>query len=953
MTSRNWRNFGGINQYEKNNNVSFNNLTADNLIVKNPYVGNFTISGELVVNKNTIFNSDLNFNGNIDVRNDSVFRSNLIVKQNLTVEGTLNLDKNIRVDDSIYVNNNIYIGNDNHQPNIFLNSTNNKLGLNVSAPTATLDISGGAGDINTLKMKSGDPNNVNVISINNSNRGITVFTDVNKNAIQFWNTIPMINPKQLDNQSILNNSRENASITYDSTGNITLDCSNNTFIASDITIGSSGGNPASHLLNETALILESSYNEYLYNYYETNKSLYNSGSALTLLSATDSSSNVGINLVNKSKKGMSINGGDYINDITRSVGTINLFDVCGESFPVQMSVSGINKGHLKTTTGFNTIKPDVDNYSLCVNGPIKITHDEIHMIKDVDFQVNFVVSSNKNKQFAIMAGYQKSYSNTIDILYTINGGKTWLKSNFSDISNNFFLNKGYIYTDSDNYHHCFLCGTYGASGFWLKSKFDYSGTGLIWTSGSTYDNMNTKFTDIVFTPNYNKLYVAGDNTINVLNYDLSTVTTDGAINKSVKSLNIYNNKLFLAGDNTFEMYDITNDMFTSLDTQHKYNAINVSDQLIVAVGDNIISYIYTSDTSDSSNLANKCNKYHITEENVSFNQVYVFNQNVIAVGNNGVIYYSNTRDVNRILLWINKIPDNFGMANVLQSHNLSSVTMTDNNTFLISSTYKITDFNINGFIVTSGHSKLFYCYWPNLFNYSNNCVLDVDGVTRLYGDVSMNSRLDVHGITTFYDDVLINSNGNSSTTPMTGALVVSGGVGVGGNINIGTNLKVTGNANINSTEVSTSSNSGALVVSGGLGVGGNINIGNNLNVTGTVTGYSFYATSDYRIKKEIISLNETPFNVDDIRPVYYYNKLTHKKDIGFIAHEIQEIYPFLVNGEKDGKENQSVQYMGLIGLMIKEIQELKKINKSTNLIIENLNKKILQQDLIVQSLIHD
>jgi len=132
-----------------------------------------------------------------------------------------------------------------------------------------------------------------------------------------------------------------------------------------------------------------------------------------------------------------------------------------------------------------------------------------------------------------------------------------------------------------------------------------------------------------------------------------------------------------------------------------------------------------------------------------------------------------------------------------------------------------------------------------------------------------------------------------------------------------------------------------------------VNIIGDLTVSGTITADSFYATSDYRIKEEIVSLNDTPFNVDDIRPVYYYNKLTHKKDIGFIAHEIQEIYSFLVNGEKDGKENQSVQYTGLIGLMIKEIQELKKNNKNTNLIIENLNKKILQQDLIIQSLTHD
>jgi hypothetical protein len=50
--------------------------------------------------------------------------------------------------------------------------------------------------------------------------------------------------------------------------------------------------------------------------------------------------------------------------------------------------------------------------------------------------------------------------------------------------------------------------------------------------------------------------------------------------------------------------------------------------------------------------------------------------------------------------------------------------------------------------------------------------------------------------------------------------------------------------------------------------------------------------------------------------------------MGLIAHELQEEFPFLVTGEKDGDEHQSVNYNGLIALLIKEVQELKKIVKS-------------------------
>jgi hypothetical protein len=46
--------------------------------------------------------------------------------------------------------------------------------------------------------------------------------------------------------------------------------------------------------------------------------------------------------------------------------------------------------------------------------------------------------------------------------------------------------------------------------------------------------------------------------------------------------------------------------------------------------------------------------------------------------------------------------------------------------------------------------------------------------------------------------------------------------------------------------------------------------------------------------------------------------------MGVIAHELQEHFPALVFGEKDGEINQSVNYNGLVALLIKEVQDLKK-----------------------------
>ena len=94
--------------------------------------------------------------------------------------------------------------------------------------------------------------------------------------------------------------------------------------------------------------------------------------------------------------------------------------------------------------------------------------------------------------------------------------------------------------------------------------------------------------------------------------------------------------------------------------------------------------------------------------------------------------------------------------------------------------------------------------------------------------------------------------------------------------------------------------------------------------TYTITGAQFKATSDYRIKTDIHDLDSRFHNVDNLRPVIYKQVQTNNVNIGLIAHELQEYFPFLVDGEKDGEKTQAVNYIGLIGVLIKEIQDLKK-----------------------------
>lgn len=103
-----------------------------------------------------------------------------------------------------------------------------------------------------------------------------------------------------------------------------------------------------------------------------------------------------------------------------------------------------------------------------------------------------------------------------------------------------------------------------------------------------------------------------------------------------------------------------------------------------------------------------------------------------------------------------------------------------------------------------------------------------------------------------------------------------------------------------------------------------------LDIKGSLTNLSgtAYTSSDYRVKENVRDLEDSD-SIASLTPISYtQNNLHHKKSIGFLAHEFAESFPDLVDGTKDGPEMQSINYNGIIAVLIKEIQTLRaKINK--------------------------
>jgi hypothetical protein len=93
----------------------------------------------------------------------------------------------------------------------------------------------------------------------------------------------------------------------------------------------------------------------------------------------------------------------------------------------------------------------------------------------------------------------------------------------------------------------------------------------------------------------------------------------------------------------------------------------------------------------------------------------------------------------------------------------------------------------------------------------------------------------------------------------------------------------------------------------------------SITSNGTTTNYS--VTSDYRLKEDLKEIKGIE-KVSEIKVYDYKWKSDNTRMDGVLAHELQEILPYAVIGEKDGERMQGVDYSKLVPVLVKAIQEL-------------------------------
>jgi hypothetical protein len=85
----------------------------------------------------------------------------------------------------------------------------------------------------------------------------------------------------------------------------------------------------------------------------------------------------------------------------------------------------------------------------------------------------------------------------------------------------------------------------------------------------------------------------------------------------------------------------------------------------------------------------------------------------------------------------------------------------------------------------------------------------------------------------------------------------------------------------------------------------------------------FYTRSDIRLKSNICDLNNDDLDkLNKVVPKSYRFRNDNNKHFGFIAQDIEKIFPYLVSIDNDGMK--SVNYLEMVPLLLHKINDLER-----------------------------
>jgi hypothetical protein len=927
-----WKTFGGIQQINSAN-INTQTIATDNIILRKAYSGNFVIDGSVIVATDTEISGNLMVNNHtvlndvcmnkLNVNNTTVLNGNVVSNEtlfgNIIHTNTLESSGNALFDSQVFLN------------NYYLYGDVNGIGVNTMNPTASFDICSNI--VAGLNIHTSKSTNKNILACNSSKNGIVLGANTSGATIDFFT-----------NMDISNNVNGDAYIYSSNNGIMTMKTANNTQILSNVVVSGSQNNlQTRHLSNETLALydnIDPSGEYYFSNVYDGNTKL---GRSAAFISSDDTSFNsvtnifLSTNTETNQKYGASIVGGLYppsAYSTKRSMLSYGITDKSGNYMPTETIVQGsLNNTKYLATTGMNTYMPRTDQYVVDINGPVIIDNGDIVNVNNTKFEIldvkHAIDSSYKNCIMAIGAStdvsgsYKDPEGNRYrySVIFSNDSGATWNStilypsSNSTQFNNVNYVLEGNVINQLDIYDcsYAFITGD--------KNTLIYTWDGgYSWKKISSFLSLSNS--DPSFNgANFNAIKVKRK-TNDILSLYLSVDI--GNISKLIKFDISFNE---LNGD------DVEEENLIEYKPNIHINSIGLSDTKLYVAGDKIIIYNLT----DISNAIYTVNRIESGEtpagvsNNFIWSKINVYNDNyaiAIATG------FSSGFDGNTYFYGIKK-----SLISVIKNHN---------------SIYHWYSFNDNtgSFITTVDYGN------NNIFKYPMNCVIKDIYINDLSNAIIVGNCNEVYSpyipVSTHVNGsfILLSNNAYNSGNAMSWNDMPSNLLNASGKMNLLINESVsldrvtitnpntilffstitpsifdpikkncteTGASNVYSCFTPNYLNSANNHV---MDVCGNMSVYGSFFANSVSSNSAFQQLSDYRIKTDVLPL-PTGNILDNLRPVQYTNKLNGNCEWGFIAHELQEYLPELVKGEKDGENYQSINYNGIIALLVKEVQVLK------------------------------
>jgi len=229
--------------------------------------------------------------------------------------------------------------------------------------------------------------------------------------------------------------------------------------------------------------------------------------------------------------------------------------------------------------------------------------------------------------------------------------------------------------------------------------------------------------------------------------------------------------------------------------------------------------------------------------------------------------------------------------------------------------------------------------------------LDVEGGGALLGGQIYVSPTNANTLNSGYsagNDIWINYRGLSDG--FTQARHFNVGDGKGSNIAYfdGTNHRI--GVNMGQTANYTLDVNGTGNFVNAIGSTGTFNsmVANTISGTSATFGSFTYSASDRKLKTDVKPLTGTLADIQKLQGVSFKWKKDGKDSLGFIAQDVQKVYPQLVGGS--ASTTYAIQYEGLIAPLVEAVKEVNSKTDSQKNIIEKQQKIIDDQEARIKAL---